>query len=369
MHVPLVDLQLQTSLIREELDAAIGEVLDTGHFVLGPKVSEFERAFAEAVEVEHAVAVNSGTSALQLALLASGIKPGEEVIIPSMTFVATAAAVIYCGATPVVIDVDPQTLCLDPSRIAAAITDRTFAVMPVHLHGRVAQMTEILEIASQAEIQVIEDSAQAHLANRDGQYAGSIGLAAGFSFYPGKNLGAAGEGGMVTTNSDEIAQQVRLLRDWGSAVKYDHSILGFNMRMEAMQGAVLGVKLRHLNAWTERRIELAHRYDEALRREGFRTPVLESGVRNVYHVYETRVAGRDEALSALQQNGVGAGCHYPRAVHEQVGYKGLVRVSGSQETSERFARESLSLPLFPEMTHEQQDFVIEQLLRATVPAE
>src|SRR5579872_3998601 len=265
INVPYLDLKAQYQSIKSEIDAAISKVLDNCQFVLGPEVSEFEKAFGVYCGTYECIALNSGTSALHLALLAAGIGPGDEVITTPFTFVASVAAILYAGARPVLADIDPRTFALDPSRIEAAITSRTKAILPVHLYGHPADMDPIMETARKHSLVVIEDAAQAHGAKYKGQSVGSIGHMACFSFYPGKNLGAYGEGGAVTTNNSEYARTVRMLRDWGQDRKYHHLLRGYNYRMEGFQGAVLGVKLKHLEQWTEARRVLVEQYNHQLR--------------------------------------------------------------------------------------------------------
>ena len=276
--IPFLDLKAQYQTIRGELDAAVLRVLESSQFILGDEVAAFESEFAAYCGVRHAVGLNSGTSALHLALLAAGVGPGDEVITTPMTFVATVAAIVYAGATPVFVDIDPLTGTIDPDRIDEAITTRTKAILPVHLHGLMADMDPILSLADAHGLVVIEDAAQAHGAEYKGRRAGSMGDMGCFSFYPGKNLGACGEGGAVVTNDARLAETIRMLRDWGQASKYDHVMKGYNYRMEGIQGAVLGVKLRHIEAWTEARRRHADRYDALLSGSGIGMPASMSGL-------------------------------------------------------------------------------------------
>jgi len=347
MGVPFLDLRGQHQEIREELDAAIAGVLDSGQYVLGPAVAGFEAAFASYCDAGHAVALNSGTSALHLALLAADVGPGDEVITVSMTFVATVAAIVYTGAAPVMVDVDLDTWTMDPAQIEAAITPRTKAIMPVHLHGLMADMSAINEIASARGLTVIEDAAQAHGAERDGNRAGSAGALACFSFYPGKNLGALGEGGAMVTNDADLADRVRILRDWGASRKYHHDVLGFNYRMDGIQGAVLGVKLRHLERWTEARWSAAAAYEKVLAPLGICRPKEPQNARHVYHVYAVRSTDRVAAQTVLDAAGIGHGIHYPVPVHLQPAFEGYGKGRGSLPVSEAVADEFLSLPMFP----------------------
>lgn len=357
MGVPFLDLSSQHEEIREEIDAAIANVLDSGQFVLGPAVDDFETEFAKYCDTDHAVAVNSGTSALHLALLAADIGPGDEVITVSMTFVATVAAIVYTGAIPVMIDVDRDTWTMDPTQIEAAITPRTKAIMPVHLHGLMADMEAINEIASAHGLVVIEDAAQAHGAERSGWRAGSMGTIAGFSFYPGKNLGALGEGGAVVTNDAELANRVRVLRDWGSSRKYHHDLLGFNYRMDGIQGAVLGVKLRHLDRWTEGRRCAAALYEEFMAPLGIARPVEPSVARHVYHVYAVRSSDRVAIQAALDEVGIGHGIHYPVPVHLQPAFEEYGCGRDTLPVAEALADEFVSLPMFPLMDMQMVEMV------------
>jgi dTDP-4-amino-4,6-dideoxygalactose transaminase len=351
--IPFVDLRAQHAAIRQELDAAIGRVIDTCQFTLGPEVEAFESEFANYCEAPFGVAVNSGTSALHLALLAAGVGPADEVITVPFTFVATVSAILYAGATPVFVDIDPVTFTMDPLRVEAAVTRRTKAIVPVHLYGQPADMDPILEVARRYNLIVIEDAAQAHGAEYRGQRVGTLGDMACFSFYPGKNLGACGEGGMVLTSDPGLARTIRMLRDWGAEEKYHHVLTGFNYRMEAIQGAVLRVKLQYLEDWTEGRRWAAARYDELLAEAGVRTPVARPFARHVYHVYAVRCRNRVRWKEALHQRGVQTGIHYPMPVHLLPGFADLGGTEGQFPNSEQAAVESLSLPMFPELTEAQ----------------
>ncbi len=359
--IPFLDLQAQYRAIGPEVEAAALDVLRRGEYVLGSSVASFEQNFAAYCGAREAVALNSGTSALHLALLALGIGAGDEVITIPMTFVATVAAIRYTNATPVLVDVDPDTWTMDPAAIEAAITPRTKAIMPVHLHGRLADMAAILAIADRHGIPVIEDAAQAHGAEFDGRKAGTFGAVGCFSFYPGKNLGACGEGGGIVTNQPALAQKIRKLRDWGQAEKYDHELHGFNCRMDGIQGAVLDVKLRYLADWTEKRRNAARRYDEKLAESGFGIPKAPGAGEHVYHVYAIRSAARDRSRQMLRQAGVMTNIHYPRPVHLQRAYADLGYRAGDFPVSEKLAEETLSLPMFPELTAEQIDRVCQAL--------
>jgi dTDP-4-amino-4,6-dideoxygalactose transaminase len=362
--IPFLDLKAQYRQIKPQVDAAIARVIDSAQFVLGPDVVTFENRFAAYCSVDHCRALNSGTSALHLALLAADVGPGDEVITVSMTFVATTAAILYCGAKPVFVDVDPVTWTMDPALIEAAITPRTKAILPVHLHGLMADMDPIMEIARRHGLVVIEDAAQAHGAEYKGRRAGSIGDLGCFSFYPGKNLGAFGEGGAVVTNNPDLARRLSLLRDWGQESKYNHGVAGYNFRMDGIQGAVLNVKMGYLESWTEGRRTAAAQYHSLLEKLRFERPRPPTHSRHVYHVYAVRLARRDEALKVLQEGGIGVGIHYPVPVHMQKAYANLGCRPGDFPVTERLANEFLSLPIYPELRPDQVAEVVSQLQKA-----
>jgi len=360
--IPLLDLKAQYTSIKDEIDAAALEVLASGEYVSGSRVETFEANFAAYCGAREAVALNSGTSALHLALLALGIRPGDEVITVAMTFVATVAAIKYANAVPVLVDVDPNTWVMDPASLERAITPRTRAIIPVHLHGRLADMDAILEISRRRGIPVIEDAAQAHGAEHAGHRAGTFGEFGCFSFYPGKNLGACGEGGAIVTNQPEMAATVRQLRDWGQAGRYNHVRHGFNYRMDGIQGALLDVKLKHLPRWTERRREVAAFYDRSLSRSGLGMPAKPSNLEHAYHVYAVRSPERDQLQEGLKDAGIMTGLHYPRPVHLQPAYIDLGYKPGDFPVSEQLAAEMLSLPIYPELTDQQLQRICDVLL-------
>jgi dTDP-4-amino-4,6-dideoxygalactose transaminase len=356
--IPFLDLKAQYASLKPEVDATVIKVLESGQYVLGEEVAQFEREFAEYCDARHGIAVNSGTSALHLALLAGGIGAGDEVITTPFTFVATVSAICYTGARPVFVDIDPVTFTLDPARLEQAITPRTKAIIPVHLYGQMADMDPILDIAHHYRLLVIEDACQAHGAEYKGQRAGSLGISGCFSFYPGKNLGAYGEGGMVVTSDDEQMQKIRMLRDWGQEQRYHHALKGFNFRMDAIQGSVLRIKLRHLEQWTEARRANARRYGSLLGGvQGVTTPVESADRRHVYHIYAIRSADRDGLLRTLQDAGVQTGLHYPIPVHLQQAHADLGYQPGDFPESEAAANRVLSLPMFPELTSRQIETV------------
>ena len=353
IKVPYLDLKAQYQSIKTEIDAAIARVLDSCQFVLGPEVAGFEKDFASYCGAAECIALNSGTSALHLALLATGIGPGDEVITVPFTFVASVAAVVYTGARPVLVDIDPRSFTMDPARIEAAISPRTKAILPVHLYGQPADMDPIMEIARAHKLVVIEDAAQAHGAKYKGRAAGSIGDIACFSFYPGKNLGAYGEGGAVTTSHAAYAHTIRMLRDWGQDRKYHHLLRGYNYRMEGFQGAILRVKLRHLDHWTEGRRAVVQQYAQLLAGCEVETPTEMPWARHVYHVYTLRSNSRDGLHAALAAEGIQTGIHYPIPVHLQPAYADLGYGLGAFPHSEKAASEVISLPMYPELTAAQ----------------
>ena len=366
--IPFVDLKTQYRELKLEIDAAIAHVLENAQFALGPAVEAFERDFSSYCGTTRTVAVNSGTSALHLALLAAGVRQGDEVITVPFTFVATVAAIEYAGAKPVFVDIDPEYHTMDPGALERAITPRTRAVVPVHLFGQPADMDPIVEVARRHKLAVIEDACQAHGAHDKGRRAGSIGDIGCFSFYPGKNLGAFGEGGAAVTNHEPYAEKMRLLRSWGEKTRYEHSMRGFNYRMDGIQGAVLGVKLKHLEQWTESRRRLAANYGRLLSGTAARIPTERAGVRHVYHAYTVRLPKRDAWRAHLLQTGIQTGVYYPVPVHLQPAYRDLGYARGNFPAAETVAGEVLSLPLFPEMTDAQQEEVCDAL-RAGLPAD
>jgi dTDP-4-amino-4,6-dideoxygalactose transaminase len=354
--IPYLDLKAQYRSIKPEIDDAIARVLESGQFTLGDEVTAFEREFAEYSGGGEAIGVNSGTSALHVALLAAGVGPGDEVITTPFSFAATAATILYCGATPVFADIDASTFNLDPAKVEAAISPRTKAILPVHLYGQPAEMDPILAAARARGIVVIEDAAQAHGAEYRGRRVGSLADMACFSFYPTKNLGAYGEAGAVVTANPEYARTIRLLRNWGGP-RYQHDIRGYNYRMENLNGAMLRVKLRHLERWTDSRRAIAAQYDQLMADSGVTLPRALPHVRHVYHAYTIRVAQRDRLASQLTAEGVQAGVHYPTPIHLQPAYRDPRFPEGSLPEAEAAAREVLSLPIYPEMTRELAETV------------
>ena len=365
MPVPFVDLQAQYRSIKAEVDAAIQRVLDTSAFVLGREVEAFERAFSEYVGARECVGVSNGTAAIQLALQACGVGAGDEVVVPANTFFATPEAVSAAGARPVFVDCDPVTSNLDPAKLERAVNARTRAVIPVHLYGQPADLDAVGEVARRHDLVVIEDAAQAHGARYKGRRVGALARAGCFSFYPGKNLGAYGEGGAVVTDDPEVARRVRLLRDHGSERKYHHEVVGYNLRLEGIQGAVLGVKLKHLDGWNALRRRHAARYRELL------APLEEAGAlslpreaayaEHVYHLFVVQSSSRDRLQRFLSAAGVQTGIHYPVPAHLQPAYAALGHREGDFPEAERQARRVLSLPMFAELTEQQLGYVADAL--------
>lgn len=359
--IPFLDLARIHDPLKSEMLKAISILIDKNEFVLGESVVEFEKNFAAYCGHEFAVSVNSGTSALHLTLLALGIGPGDEVIVPAMTFIATAAAVTYTGAAPKFVDVDPETWNIDVTKIEAAITSRTRCIIPVHLHGLMADMPKITEIATAHKLFVVEDAAQAHGASIDGQQTGNFGDAACFSFYPGKNLGAIGEGGAVVTKNYQLAEKVKLLRNWGSKNKYVHEVVAFNNRLESVQAAVLTIKLKHLDTWTLQRQEAAATYETLLAESQFRTCKPKEGFLHVRHIYAIRSAHRKRTTDALDASRIGWGIHYPIPLHLQPAYFDLGHRRGDFPISEALGEEWVSLPMFPGIRKEEIETIVQVL--------
>lgn len=365
MKVPFNDLTRHHAGLLPEIMAEIGDVFSSSSFILGPKVAAFEERFAALHHAPHCVGVNSGTSALHLALLALGVGPGDEVVVPALTFVATSWAVSYTGATPVFCDVEEATGLMDPESLERVMGPRTKAVIPVHLYGRACDMDAICGLAGERGAAVVEDACQAHCAEWKGRRVGTFGAAACFSFYPGKNLGAAGEGGAVLTSDDALAARVRMLRDHGQTSRYHHGVVGFNYRMDGIQGAVLGVKAKRVEEWTERRRAVAAFYRKELEGlDGLTLPAPEGHARHVYHLFVVRSPRRDALQAALAARGVGCGLHYPMPLHLQEAYAGLGYSAGDLPRAEAWAGQCLSLPIFPEMSGEEMAWVVEQCREA-----
>lgn len=367
MNVPFVDLRAQYQTISNDVNSAVIDVMQSADFILGQAVTKFETAFSEFCETEHAVGVDSGYSALELIMRAYGIGPGDEVITAANTFIATALAISNCGATPVLADVDPDTFNIDPEQVNKAVTPHTKAIVPVHLYGQPADMDAINEIARKRNLVVIEDACQAHGARYKGRKAGSLGNAAAFSFYPGKNLGAYGDGGAVTTNNREVAEKVRLLRNLGQTVKYHHAIKGYNRRLDTLQAAVLCVKLPELEKWNQRRRDAAFTYGAKLADLPLTLPIVEPNSEHVFHLYVVQCEKRSKLQAHLEQAGIATGLHYPIPIHLQPAYSDLGYIEGDFPITEQIARRNLSLPMYPELTDDSITHVSDTI-RAFVEA-
>lgn len=361
LSIPLVDLQAQYAAIRPDIDQAIQRVIDTSAFIMGPDVRHFEEAFAAFCGVTHCIGVSNGTAALELALRALQIGPSAEVITASHTFIATAEAISNVGAKPVFVDIDPVTYTITPSAVVAAITPATRAILPVHLYGQPADMAGLNGVAKARGLAVIEDAAQAHGATWQGQRTGNLADMACFSFYPGKNLGAYGDAGAVTTNDSTLAETVRLLRNHGRRSKYVHDVVGANERIDTLQAAILTAKLPYLRDWTSCRQRLAERYNSLLADTEVAVPMVAPGATSAWHLYVIRTPLRDALLQFLKENGVEAGIHYPVPLHLQPAYADLGYRRGDLPVTEAVADTCLSLPIYPEMTETQQDRVVDLL--------
>jgi dTDP-4-amino-4,6-dideoxygalactose transaminase len=370
MHVPLLDLKAQYATIKAEVEAAIAEVMESQHFILGPRVEECEKAIAQYSGCSYGVGVSSGTDALLACLMAENIGPGDEVITTPYTFFATVGAIARVGATPVFVDIDPETYNLDTNQISEKVTGKTRAIIPVHLYGQMADMDAVMDIAGKHGLTVIEDAAQAIGAEHKGQRAGSIGHYGCFSFFPSKNLGAAGDGGMIVTNDAGRAERLKCLRAHGSKPKYHHKIIGGNFRLDALQAAIVTAKLRHLNEWTAGRQQNARKYDQLFSEAGLAVAGTESphvGLpsvvtdRHIFNQYVIRVSQRDELQKVLQQKGIGTEVYYPIPMHLQDCFAFLGRGVGTYPESERAAKETLALPIYPEISEAQLRYVVESV--------
>ncbi len=364
--IPMVDLKAQYTDIREEIEAGFREVLDSGQFIFGPQVQALEAEIADFLGVPHAVSCASGTDALHLALAAAGIGPGDEVITTAFTFIATAEAIRYVGATPVFVDIDPHSFNIDLGQLEAAVTERTRAVLPVHLFGQPVDMRELQRIAAEHELRIIEDCAQSFGAQRDGVMTGGFGLAGCFSFFPSKNLGGYGDGGLVATGSEAMAEELRVLRNHGSRERYHHHVIGYNSRLDEIQAMILRSKLRRISSYNERRRHVARIYNERLAElPGLRTPWEDPEGYHVYHQYTILVEDRPRAMDILRDAGVACAIYYPVPLHRQEvfrdQYAGL-----SLPVTERVAQECLSLPMYPELTNEQIRTVTDAVIAGAV---
>ena len=360
-RIPFVNLDRQYRNLRDEIEPAIARVMERQAFILGPFVETFEREFANFCGARHAIGCSSGTSAISLVLEALGIGPGCEVITVAHTFAASAGAIRHAGATPVFVDIEPAAYGMDPEKLEAAITPRTKAILPVHIYGAPCDMPAIASIAARHGLAVVEDAAQAHGARYGGRAAGHFGTAATFSFYPGKNLGAYGDAGAVVTDDGALAERIRKLRDHGRISKYAHDIIGYNHRMDGIQGAVLSVKLRHLDAWNKRRREVAARYDSALHGRQFKTATVSGAVEAVYHLYVVEVSNRDDVQSAMNARGISTGVHYPLPLNRQPAFAAWAKDIVLPVT-ERVASRIMSLPICADIADAEQEKVIDAFL-------
>jgi dTDP-4-amino-4,6-dideoxygalactose transaminase len=364
MNVPLLDLRAQFQEIRGEVMAAVERVFESQHFILGPEVEAFEREAAEYCRVKHAIGCGSGSDALLLALIALGVGPGDEVITASFTFFATASSITRLGARPVFVDISPDDFNIDPDLIDRAITPRSKAILPVHLFGQCAEMDAIREVVERHNLPVIEDAAQAIGAEYHKQRAGAMGAIGCFSFFPSKNLGGAGEGGLITTNDDHLAEKLRLLRVHGMRPKYYHQIVGINSRLDALQAAVLGVKLKYLDEWSDARRRNAETYGRLFAEAGVEevvAPTVRPNRRHIFNQYTISCSRRDDLLDFLKRRGVGSEIYYPVPLHLQECFLNLGYKPGDLPVTERASRECLSLPIYPELTEEMQRYVVERI--------
>jgi len=362
MRVPFVDLITQYKNLKDQILPALEHIMENAQFILGDDVLQFEKEFAAFCHTKYAIGVDSGTSALELALRALGIDSGAEVITAANTFIATALAISVTGAKPVLVDIHPETYTIDVNKIEAAITERTKAILPVHLYGQTADMDPILDLARHHNLAVVEDACQAHGAAYKGKIAGSFGDAAAFSFYPSKNLGAYGDGGAVVTNREEIAKKIKLLRDYGQAKKHHHEVQGFNRRLDTLQAAVLRIKLGQLKDWNLARRRHAQQYSDLLKEAGIGLPLAADYAESVYHLFVIRIKNRNALIEYLKSREIATGIHYPIPIHLQPAYKNLGNVLGDYPITEQFAKEIVSIPMYPELTSDQVTYVCNSIL-------
>lgn len=361
MKVNFVDLKKQYLSIKEEIDKAIQQVINNSAFILGKDLEEFEKEFAAFCGVKYAVGLDSGISALELGMRALGIGPGDEIITPANSFIASSSSISFTGAKPVLVDCLPDTYNIDPKCVEKAITKKTKAIMPVHLYGQSAEMDSILKIARKHRLFVVEDACQAHGALYNGKKVGSFGDFAAFSFYPGKNLGAYGDGGMLVTNKKNLAEKVGMMRNYGQKKKYDHQFLAWNRRLDNLQAAVLRVKLRHLDLWNKKRLENAEIYSRLLSHFPVVVPYVSPKVRHVFHLYVIQTEKRDELQRFLNEKGISTGIHYPLPIHLQKAYQSLGYKRGEFPVTEKLSKKILSLPMYPELSRREIEYVIEQI--------
>ncbi|MDO3379566.1 DegT/DnrJ/EryC1/StrS family aminotransferase [Geoalkalibacter halelectricus] len=363
MNIPMVDLKQQYQALKQNIEQALEDVLESTHFILGPNVQAFEKEAAAYLGVKHAVGCASGTDALHLALRAAGVREGDEVITPAFTFIATAEAISYVGAKPVFVDIDPRTFNLDPALVEAAITPSTRAVLPVHLFGQPADIFALQQLCARHDLLLIEDCAQSFGAGVEGRMTGSFGLAGCFSFFPSKNLGCYGDGGLVTTNDDVLAQELLVLRNHGSRQRYHHSVIGYNSRLDEMQAAILRIKLKHIDEYNRLRRRNAHLYNEGLKGLPVATPFEDGKGVHVFHQYTLLVEGRERVQQALSDAGIASAVYYPIPLHRQEVYQELLAAT-SLPVTEQAAGRVLSLPMFPELTPEQINHICQVIAGA-----
>ncbi len=362
MQVQFIDFRKQYEAIKDEIDVGLKKVFEKGDFILGKEAQDFEEEFAQYCEAQYAVGVNSGTDALYLALAALDVKVGDEVILPAFTFIATALCISYAGAKPVFVDIEPETYNLDPKKLKKAITKKTKAIIPVHIYGQAADMNEILAIAKENKLKVVEDAAQAHGAKYEGRKIGSLGEVACFSFYPTKGLGAFGDAGMIVTKDKSIYEKAKMLRDYGRIGRYEHKVKGYNSRLDTIQAVILSAKLKYLDEWNAMRDEKAAYYCQLLKSsDGVKTPTIKPNRTHVFQTFAIRIKNRNKICEALNQRGIGTLIHYPIPLHLQEAYKELGHKRGDFPISELIADEILSLPMFPHISKKQIEFVCDQL--------
>jgi dTDP-4-amino-4,6-dideoxygalactose transaminase len=358
LKIPFVDLNIQYKNLKKEFDNAIFSVIEKTAFINGPDVAAFEKEFAQYIGVKHAISVGNGTDAIEFALMGFGIGKGDEIITVPNTYIATCEGIHAVGAKPVFVDIDPSTYNIDVSKIEEKITKKTKAILPVHLYGQTALMDDILAIAKKHNLVVLEDTCQSHGSKYKGKRAGSIGDAAAFSFYPGKNLGCYGDGGLIATNNDELAQKIRLLKDHGQIAKSLHEVVGYNSRLDTIQAAILRVKLKHLDEWNKKRREAASIYAKLLKKLNITTPTIHPDTEPVFHLFVIQHDNRDGLCKYLEKNGVSCGIHYPLPIHFQNAFKNLKYKPGSFPNVEKVVPRILSLPMFPEITKEQIEYTV-----------
>lgn len=365
MKIPLVDLKANYLSIKDEIDSTISRVVENSIFIMGKEVEEFDKNFAKFVNANYSIGVGNGTLALHLALLTTGIKKGDEVILPVNTFIATSEAISYCGARPIFVDVEEDTYNINPDLIKKAITNKTKAIIPVHLYGNPCNVDKIMEIAQENSLKIIEDCAQAHGAEYKGKKIGNFGEVSTFSMFPAKILGAFGDAGAVVTNNDELAKKVRLLRNHGKSTKYEHLIEGYNYRIDALQAAILNVKLKHLDKWIEKRREVASLYNKLFSENNLlkfvKIPNENKDGKHCYYMYVIRVKNREKLQAYLKENNIATGIHYPIPLHLQPAYKHLNYKKGDFLIAEKLADEILSLPMYPELTTEQVNYIADKI--------